>query len=93
MSFGIQKLHIADNSPEGQVIAAIVSRDDVSPSEAVLTALRGLAAHEPFQTSKDSKKPGELLFGIFADEPEVMRQIATNLRAARDREIEKGFRG
>ena len=44
MSFDILNLHLADNSPEAGVIEGIVSREHVSPEEAVRRALRGVAS-------------------------------------------------
>ena len=92
MNFDIP-LHIENNTPEARLIEAIVSRDHVSPEEAVRMALRGVAS-EPLSDRTDSKvgkKPGELLFGLYADEPELMQRIAEESRAARNSEIVKGY--
>jgi|GEM_PF-5650975 len=40
MSFDIP-LHIPDDSPEAQIIEAIVLREQITPAEAVLVAIRG----------------------------------------------------
>ena len=57
MSFDIPKLHFPDHSPEAQVIEGIVTRDHVSPGEAVRRALRGLAKDTavPRAQAKDRK--------------------------------------
>jgi len=92
MSFDIP-LHIETNTPEARLIEAIVIRDHVSPEEAVRRALRGVAI-EPVSDRANSeigKKPGELLFGLYADEPELMERIAEDSRTARDGEIVKGY--
>ena len=92
MSFDIP-LHIENNTPEARLIEAIVSRYHVSPEEAVRKALRGVAI-EPLSDRANGevgKKPGELLFGLYADEPELMQRIAEDSRTARDSEIVKGY--
>ncbi len=58
MSFDISNLHIADGSPEGQVVEAIISRDHVSPEEAVRRALRQLAL--------PGRSPAEQMWGAFS---------------------------
>ncbi|CAN5540428.1 hypothetical protein BH11ARM2_BH11ARM2_26920 [soil metagenome] len=40
MGYEIRHLHIELNSPEGQGLEAIISRDQVTPEEAVLKLLR-----------------------------------------------------
>jgi hypothetical protein len=90
MSFDIPRLHLSDNSPEARVMEDIVTRDHVCPSEAILSVLRGLATDQATQT-EESKKGGELLFGLFSDEPELMRRIAAGAPAARDGEIVKNL--
>ena len=47
MSFDIPPLHIPDNSPEARAIQAIISRDRVTPEEAVRSVLRGAAMQLP----------------------------------------------
>lgn len=94
MSFDIPQLHFPGNSPEAQVIEAIINRDHVSPEEAVRRALRGIAKERGKVVSPataEGKQPGELLLGLFADEPELIERIARNARAARDSEIVAGL--
>lgn len=43
MSFDIPQIHIPDDSPEAQVMEAIISRDHVSPEDVVRRALRQMA--------------------------------------------------
>jgi hypothetical protein len=93
MSFDIP-LHIENNTPEAQVIEAIIRHDHVSPEEAVRRALRGMAIEDQSRSApsgEPSKKPGELLFGLYADEPELMQRIAEGSRRARDNEIVKDY--
>jgi hypothetical protein len=40
MSYDIRNLHIAEDSPEGHVISAVMARDHVTPEEAVRSILR-----------------------------------------------------
>jgi len=89
VSFDIPPMHIDDNTPEARIIEAIVSRDHVSPEEVVRRALRGMVMDRADTVSKNgvtSKNPGELLFGLFADDPGLIRKIATDARSARDQE-------
>lgn len=87
MTFDIPSLHIDSASPEGQVVEGIIRREHVTPEEAVLRALRGFA-NGP---AASDEKPGELLFGLFSDGPELMSRIAEEARGARDREAVKEF--
>ena len=83
---------IDSQSPEGNVMKSIVNSDHVSPEEAVRSVPRGTAGEQlaagPSKTDAEMK-PGELLFGLFADEPELIQRIARDARDARDREIVK----
>jgi hypothetical protein len=47
------EINLADNSSEAQVLASIVSRDRVSPEEAVRSLLRGV---RPSNTAEDTFK-------------------------------------
>ena len=58
MSFDIPNLHIPDNSPEAKVIEFIISRDTVTPEEAIRTALR--------QSSLVAETPAQELLGAFS---------------------------
>ncbi len=44
MSFDIPQLHIADNSPEAQMIRDVIARDHVTVEEAVLKIIRSARA-------------------------------------------------
>lgn len=93
MNFDIP-LHIENDTPEAQLIEAIIKRDRVSPEEAVRRALRGVAIDHQASAPRPSvatKKPGELLFGLYADEPELMQRIAEDSRKRRDGEIVKNY--
>ena len=87
MTLDITNLQIDSASPEGQVIEDIITRDQVIPGEAVLRALRDIAGPSPRPTTR----PGELLFGLFADEPALIQRIAKEARGARGREAVKEF--
>jgi hypothetical protein len=60
MSFDIPQIHIPDNSPEAQVLEAIISREHVSPEQVVLRALREMAGNTP---TPNSILAGRGLFG------------------------------
>ncbi len=92
MSFDIP-LHLQTNTPEARLIEAIVNRDQVSPAEAVRTALREYAADRQNapNSSFPAKKPGELLFGLFSDTPELIHQISLESVASRNAERVKEF--
>ncbi|HEY3783548.1 MAG TPA: hypothetical protein VGL56_20895 [Fimbriimonadaceae bacterium] len=92
MSFDIQQLHIPDNSPEADLIGGIVAKNHVSPGEAVLAALGALAVlqnPDKYPLAPTRAKPGELLFGLFADEPLLIKRISDEALAARKGEIVK----
>ena len=91
MSFDIPQIHLPDNSPEARAIEAIISRDHVTAEEVVRSAIRGLAADALGSARAEDTKPGELLFGLFADEPDLMDQIARDARSARDQEIVRQY--
>lgn len=92
MSFLIPSFQIPDNSPEANIIAAIMDRDNVSPQDAVKQMLRNVA-HEKAKitevTAQKEPSPGELLIGLFADDPDLILNIAKEARESRDREIVK----
>jgi len=50
-------LTIPENSPEGQVVAAIVNRDHVSPEEAVRRIIRDAG---------DKRSPAQRMIGLFS---------------------------
>lgn len=92
MSFIIPSFQVPDNSPEANVIADIMHRDQVSPQDAVKIMLRSAAletARNAEIAENPEPKPGELLFGLFSDDPELIDNIAKEARKARDREIVK----
>jgi hypothetical protein len=51
MSYDIP-LHIPDNTPEALWIQSVMSRDHVSPEEAVRSALRGMANQGAFPATQ-----------------------------------------
>lgn len=77
MGFDISNLHIDDNSPEGQNLRAIMSRDQVSPEEAIRRALRhpGVA----------KKTPAQELIGLFSsdEDAKLMDEVMELARARR----------
>lgn len=92
MNFDIP-LHIETDTPEARAIEAVMKRDHVSAEEAVRRALRGVVIEGQKTSSTDqaSKKPGELLFGLYADEPDLMQRISEDSRKARNAEVVKHY--
>ena len=62
MSFDIPPLHIPDNSLEARAIEAIISRDHVSPEEAVRRVLRDAGT---------KKNPAQKLIGLFSSDEDA----------------------
>ena len=87
MKFDIH-IQIDDQSPEGQVLKSIVSRDRVSPNEAARTALREFAeilsaAQQPPVATK--QQSAEARLGLFAHEPDLLQRLASAVRDAKSR--------
>ncbi len=63
MSYDFANLHIDEDSPEGQVLEAIMKRDQISPEEAIRRAL--------MQSSVAEKNPAQRLIGLFSSEQDA----------------------
>lgn len=57
-------VHIDSQSPEGRIVESIVSRDNVSPEEAVLRLLKQLV---------DQRNPGDQMWGAFSSPDSTLR--------------------
>jgi hypothetical protein len=65
-------IHIADNSPEAQVLEAIVTREHVSPEEVIRRAIRGLAIPPATAEAKTRKRKAKTVPPLSDDE---LRQL------------------
>lgn len=75
------EINIADNSQEAQVLASIVSRDHVSPEEAVRSVLRGIRQAVP--TERNFIKEGKGMFKDPADAQILDEAVAIALEERR----------
>ncbi|CAN5582851.1 hypothetical protein BH11ARM2_BH11ARM2_21310 [soil metagenome] len=78
MSFDIDHLHIDAASPEGESLQAIISREQVSPEEAIRRILRDAGrATGPRKERRGPKAPNldvaatDSIIGMFADRPDL----------------------
>ncbi len=76
MSFDISNLHIADDSPEGRVLEAIVNRDQITPEEAIRRVLR--------EMDVSAVTPAEQMWGAFSS-PEDAAVLDQAMKVASER--------
>jgi hypothetical protein len=83
LAFDIPNLHIEQDSPEGQNLQAIILRDQVSPEEAIRSALRQVPA----------TSPADQMWGAFAgaEDSSVLDEAMKHVKELRETEQLRDF--
>lgn len=96
MSFDIDHLHIDEASPEGQSLQAVISREQVSPEEAIRRILRDAGGTlGPRKERRGPKTPNldiaatHSIIGMFADRPDLNAAIDAVMASRTERYAER----
>jgi hypothetical protein len=76
---------IQEDSPEGRVVAVVISRDRVTPEEAVRSVLRGVAV--------GSTTPAEKMLGAFSSDEDsaILDEAMEHVRAVHNADRLRDF--
>ena len=85
MSFDVPQMHLPDNSPEAQIMEAIISREHVTPEEVVRMALRRLTIpHRPAKRVAPNKGQAQSIAPLTEAEMQYLDQMFPALDALDD---------